>query len=302
MLDDATLIVDSACRLAGPLIFVALGELVAERTGALNISVEGMMLGSAFGAAVGSDLMGSPFGGLVFGVVVGLLIAAVQANLAHRLTVNQFVVGLALNIFVLGLTGYLLQTYKIFPQSFEKIRIPGLAAIPLIGKGLFRQSLPFFFLYFLIPALAWLLWRTRWGLEARACGENPAAADVTGVPVNRRRRQAIYLCGLMAGLGGGYLSIGIVGSFSPNMTAGRGYIAIAAVILGAWSMKGTIVGCLLFGGADALRLSLPALGYELNSQLLIAAPYLLALVAVVFFVRRNRQPASLGITYTGETK
>jgi len=106
----------------------------------------------------------------------------------------------------------------------------------------------------------------------------------------------------MAGLGGGYLSIGIVGSFSPNMTAGRGYIAIAAVILGAWSMKGTIVGCLLFGGADALRLSLPALGYELNSQLLIAAPYLLALVAVVFFVRRNRQPASLGITYTGETK
>jgi len=195
MLDDATLIVDSACRLAGPLIFVALGELVAERTGALNISVEGMMLGSAFGAAVGSDLMGSPFGGLVFGVVVGLLIAAVQANLAHRLTVNQFVVGLALNIFVLGLTGYLLQTYKIFPQSFEKIRIPGLAAIPLIGKGLFRQSLPFFFLYFLIPALAWLLWRTRWGLEARACGENPAAADVTGVPVNRRRRQAIYLCG-----------------------------------------------------------------------------------------------------------
>ena len=302
MLDDATLIVDSACRLAGPLIFVALGELVAERTGALNISVEGMMLGSAFGAAVGSDLMGSPFGGLVFGVVVGLLIAAVQANLAHRLTVNQFVVGLALNIFVLGLTGYLLQTYKIFPQSLEKIRIPGLAAIPLIGKGLFRQSLPFFFLYFLIPALAWLLWRTRWGLEARACGENPAAADVTGVPVNRRRRQAIYLCGLMAGLGGGYLSIGIVGSFSPNMTAGRGYIAIAAVILGAWSMKGTIVGCLLFGGADALRLSLPALGYELNSQLLIAAPYLLALVAVVFFVRRNRQPAALGITYTGGTK
>ena len=302
MLDDATLIVDSACRLAGPLIFVALGELIVERTGALNISVEGMMLGSAFGAAVGSDLMNSPFAGLVFGVAVGMLIAAVQANLAHRLTVNQFVIGLALNIFVLGLTGYLLQTYKIFPQSFDKIRIPGLAAIPLIGKGLFRQSLPFYFLYLLIPALAWLLWRTRWGLEARACGENPAAADVTGVPVNRRRRQAIYLCGAMAGLGGGYLSIGIVGSFSPNMTAGRGYIAIAAVILGAWSMKGTIVGCLLFGGADALRLSLPPLGYELNSQLLIAAPYLLALVAVVFFVRRNRQPAALGITYTGGTK
>jgi ABC-type uncharacterized transport system permease subunit len=299
VVDDVTVILDSASRLAGPLVFVALGELIAERAGALNISVEGMMLASAFGAAVGADVTNSPLGGIGLGIAVGVAVAAVQANLSHRLTVNQFVVGLAINILVLGLTGYLLQTYEFFPQDFDKIRIPGLAAIPIIGKGLFRQSLPFFLLYVLIPALAWLLWRTRWGLEVRACGENPEAADVTGVPVNRRRRQAIYLCGLMAGLGGGYLSIGIVGSFSPNMTAGRGYLAIAAVIFGAWSMRGAIVGCILFGAADALRLSLPALGYKLNSQLLIAAPYLLALVAVIFFVRRNRQPAALGTTYSG---
>jgi len=299
VVDDLTFIFDSASRLAGPLIFVALGELIAERAGALNISVEGMMLGSAFGAAVGSDVANSPLIGIGLGIAVGVLVASVQANLSHRLTVNQFVVGLAINILVLGLTGYLLQTYEIFPESFDKIRIPGLAAIPLIGRGLFRQSLPFFLLYLLIPALAWLLWRTRWGLEVRACGENPEAADVTGVPVNRRRREAIYLCGILAGLGGGYLSIGIVGSFSPNMTAGRGYIAIAAVIFGAWSMRGAILGCILFGAADALRLSLPALGYELNSQLLISAPYLLALLAVIFFVRRNRQPAALGVTYSG---
>jgi simple sugar transport system permease protein len=256
-----------------------------------------MMLGSAYGAVLGSSLTDSPALGVLVGVGVGLLLATIQAELSHRLTVNQFVVGIAVNILALGLTGYLLETYQIFPKSIGEFRVPVLRDLPLVGKALFAQSPLFYLLYLLIPATFWMLWRSRWGLEVRACGENPAAANVTGIPVNRRRRQAIYLCGLCAGYGGAYLSIGVVGQFSPNMTAGRGFIAIAAVIFGGWTLGGTILGCVLFGGADALRLSLPALGYELNPQLLIAAPYLLALLAMVFFAKRNRRPAALGLTY-----
>ncbi len=298
-MDDVSFILSSTSRLAGPLLFVALGELIAERSGALNISVEGMMLGSAFGAALGSDLTNSPGLGIAIGVLVGLLLAAIQALLSHRLTVNQFVVGIAINILALGLTGYLLQTYQIYPENLQKVEVPLLHDIPLVGKALFAQSAPFYLLYAVIPLVFWLIWRSRWGLEVRACGENPTAANVTGIPVNKRRRQAVYICGLLAGYGGAYLSIGVVGQFSPNMTAGRGFIAIAAVIFGGWTLRGTVLGCLLFGGADALRLAMPALGYELNPQLLIAAPYLLALVAMVFFARRNRQPAALGVTFTG---
>jgi ABC-type uncharacterized transport system permease subunit len=296
---DLTVILESTSRLAVPLLFVALGELIAERAGTLNLSVEAMMLGSAFGAVALSDVMGSPVLGLIGGVGCGLLIAVFQAEFSHRLTVNQFLIGIALNILVLGLTGYLFATYQIVPQIFHKVEIPLLHQIPIVGKALFGQSAPFYAIYALIPALGWVLWRSRWGLEVRAAGEDPDAATLTGVRVNRRRREAIYLCGLCAGYGGAYLSIGVVGSFSPNMTAGRGFIAIAAVIFGAWTMKGTIAGCLVFGAADALRLALPALGYQLNAELLISAPYLLALVAMILFVRRNRQPAALGLTYTG---
>jgi general nucleoside transport system permease protein len=296
---DLSVILESTSRLAVPLLFVALGELIAERAGTLNLSVEAMMLGSAFGAVALSDVMGSPVLGLIGGVGCGLLIAIFQAEFSHRLTVNQFLIGIALNILVLGLTGYLFATYQIVPHIFHKIEIPLLHQIPIVGKALFGQPAPFYAIYALVPALGWLLWRSRWGLEVRAAGEDPDAATLTGVRVNRRRRESIYLCGLCAGYGGAYLSIGVVGSFSPNMTAGRGFIAIAAVIFGAWTMKGTIAGCIVFGAADALRLALPALGYQFNAELLISAPYLLALVAMILFVRRNRQPAALGLTYTG---
>lgn len=297
MLDEAAVVLDSASRLAAPLAFVGLGELVAERAGTLNISVEGMMLGGAYAAAVGSSVAGSPLVGLLIGVAAGLSVALIQAVLSHRLTINQFVVGLTLNVLVLGLTSYLFSSVDMSPRQFGVLRIAGLADVPIVGKALFAQRWPFYAVYALPPLAWWLLHRTRWGLELQAVGENSQAADVSGVPVARRRREAIYFCGTCAGLGGAFLSTGAIGTFSPNMTAGRGFIAIAAVIFGGWTVRGTLLGAFIFGGADALRLALPAIGVEVNTQLLISAPYLFAILAMLVLARGSRQPAALGITF-----
>jgi len=292
-----TLMFDSAMRLAAPLLFVALGELIAEKAGTLNISVEGAMLSAAFAAVMGSSAFDSTIAGLVIGVGIGLLVGVIQGYLSHRLTVNQFVVGLTMNILALGLTGYLFASTDLDPEQFAVWRVPGLAEIPLIGEPLFVQRAPFFLVYLMIPVVWYVLHRTRWGLEVQAIGEDPQAADVTGIPVNRRRRQAVLIAGGCAGLAGSYLSIGAIGGFSPNMTAGRGFIAIAAVIFGGWGLKGAVAGCLLFGFMDALRLALPALGIELVPQLLIASPYLMAIGTMLLFAKSQRQPRALGLGF-----
>jgi ABC-type uncharacterized transport system permease subunit len=217
----------------------------------------------------------------------------IHGNLSHRFTANPFVVGITLNVLALGLTSYLLATVSISPRQVGILTIPVLSHIPIVGRPLFSERWPAFGLYALVPFVWWVVQRRRWGLELRAVGENPQAADVTGIDVNRRRRQALLWCGALSGLGGAFLAVGEVGTFNANMTAGRGYIVIAAVIFGGWRLRGTIAGCFLFGGADALRLALPALGYSLNSQALIAAPYVLPLVVMCFFAQRSRQPAAL---------
>ena len=300
-MNDAELILESTARLASLLLFIGLGELLAERAGTLNISVEGMALGAAFGAAYVASESGSPFLGLVVGIGVGLLVASVQAVFSHRMTINQFVVGLALNLLVLGVTSYLEAQLEIRGGQVGILKIPVLADIPLVGAALFEQRWIFYLIYPLLPLTWWLLNKTRWGLELRAVGENPEAAEITGIDVQRRRRQAIYVCGLYAGLGGAYLSVGLIGGFTPNMTAGRGFIAIAAVILGSWSVGGTLAAVLIFGGADALRLALPAIGVDVAPQLLIAAPYLVALLTMCVFAQGRRQPAALGRGYEGAT-
>jgi simple sugar transport system permease protein len=283
--DSLETIVESACRLAVLLAFAATGEWIAERAGTLNISVEGMLLSGAYAGLVGADVTGSVLGGLVVGFL--------QANLSHRLSANQFVVGLTLNLLVLGITSFLAGTYDTERTQAGKIEVPGLSNLPVVGTALFDVVWVTYLLYAAIP-LAWLLvFRTRWGLEVRSVGEAPQSADVTGVHVNARRRQAIYVCAALAGLGGAYLTLGGQGQFTTNMTAGRGFLALAAVIFGGWTLRGTIAGCLLFGAADALRLALPTLGYEVNSQLLIASPYVLALLVMCFFARRTSQPAAL---------
>ncbi len=294
---NAALILESAARLAVPLLLVAMGELIAEKAGALNISVEAGMLAGAFGAALGSDITDSTALGLLIGIACGVAVALVQAYLSHALTVNQFVVGLSLNVFVLGLTSFLHASIEMESLQFGVLRIPVLADVPVVGEALFAQRVPFYAAYLLVPAVWWVLNRTRWGLEVQAAGEDPRAADISGLDVAKLRRQATILGGACAGLGGAYLSIGAIGGFSQNMVAGRGFIAIAAIIIGGWSVRGTLLGCALFGLMDALRLALPAIGIELNPQLLIASPYLMALVAMLLFSRSLRQPRALGLDF-----
>lgn len=284
MTADVLTILSSGLRLTAPLAFAACGEYLAERAGTLNVSVEAMMLGAAFGAVAVADLTGSATTGLAAGVVVGAAVGFVHATFAHRLAINTFVVGLVLNALVLGLTSYLITL-----DTFD------LHQVALLGG----QRWPVYLLLGLVPLTWWLVERSRWGLELRASGENPQAADVTGVRVDRRRRQALLWCGALAGLGGAYLAVGEVGSFNHNMTAGRGYLVIAAVIFGGWRLGRTLVGCAIFGLADALRLALPALGVSLNSQLLVSAPYLLAVLAMLLFATRHRRPQALALPFTG---
>jgi simple sugar transport system permease protein len=226
-------------------------------------------------------------------VFFGLLVALVQANLSHRLTANQFVVGLALNVLVLGLTAFLSSSVELGPARAGVVRIPVLADIPLVGEALFARPWPGYFVYALVPALWWLVYRTRWGLEVRSVGENPQSADVSGIHVNARRRQAILVCGLTSGFGGAFFVLGQVGSFQPGMINGRGFIAIAAVIFGGWTLRGTVVGCVLFGFVEALTIATAVNGYEIDPFILDAAPYVVALVVVLVFATRVRQPRAL---------
>lgn len=283
----------SAVRLGAFLAFAALGELVAEKAGTINISVEGSLLAGAFGGAVAFSFSGSVWVGLVLGVAAGLLVAMLQANMSHRLTGDQFVIGITVNILVLGLVGFLTASIDPVAGRADVLKIPLLSDVPLIGPALFGQTWPTYLLYPLVPLTWWILYRTRWGLEVRSVGENPQAADVSGIDVNKRRRQAIYYGGMLAGLGGAFLVLGQVGSFDTGAVGGRGFIAIAAVYFGGWRLRGTILGALLFGLADAFRLAVPVLGYQINAQLLAALPYVLTLGVMYFITKRFRQPAAL---------
>jgi len=291
--NDVSTVLASAIRLSVPLTFAGVGEYVAERAGTLNISVEAMMLSGAYAGALGTSVSHNAAAGLVWGMAAGLLVGVIHGNFSHRLQANTFVVGLTLNVLALGVTNYLVQKINMTPRQVGIWKVPLLWRIPVVGKPMFAERWPAYFLVAVIPAVWWVMHRSRWGLEMRSVGENPKAADVTGIHVNRRRRQGLMLCGVLAGLGGAYLSVGEVGTFNSNMTAGRGFIVIAAVIFGGWTLRGTIAGCLLFGGVDAMRLALPALGYTINPQLLIASPYVIALLAMCFFAKRLRQPAAL---------
>ncbi|MCY4371729.1 MAG: ABC transporter permease [bacterium] len=283
----------SAVRLGAFLAFAALGELVAEKAGTINISVEGSLLAGAFGGAIASSLTGSVWVGLAAGATTGVVVALVQANMSHRLPADQFVVGITVNVLALGLVGYLNAIVDPVPDRAAVLEIPLLSDLPLLGPALFGQTWPTYLLYPLIPLTWWLLYRTRWGLEVRSVGENPQAADVSGVHVNKRRRQSIYYGGILAGLGGAFLVLGQVGSFDPGAVGGRGFIAIAAVYFGGWTLRGTLLGALLFGLADAFRLAVPVLGYQINAQLLAALPYVLTLGVMYFITKRFRQPAAL---------
>lgn len=286
---------ESMMRFAIVLAFAAVGEWVAERAGTLNISLEAMLIGGAFTGAVFYDTTGSTLLGLGGGAVAGCAVALVQANLSHRLTTDQFVVGLTLNLLVLGLALFLDGQFDPVTKVARVVEVPVLSDLPLVGEALFGQPWPMYLIAPVVPVAWWLVFRTRWGLEVRAAGENPQSADVSGIDVNARRRQAIAVAGLSAGLGGAVLVLGQIAitGYEAGHVGLKGIVAIAAVIFGGWTLRGTVAGCLLFGYFFALQQALPVIGYRINAQLAASLPYIVALLVTAAFARRTRQPAAL---------
>lgn len=285
---------ESTFRLAAVLAFAAAGEWVAERAGTINLSIEAMLLGGHFAGAIAYTSVPNVALALLVGALAGMVIAALQAHLSHGLGADQFGIGLTLNILVLGLASYLQSRFDLVTRLSTVVEIPLLSEIPVLGTALFGQRWPMYLIYVVVPVTWYLVMRTTWGLEVRSVGEDPTAADISGIDVNARRRQAVLYAGLLSGVGGAVYLFGQIGRFESTNIGGKGIIAIAAVIFGGWTLRGAIAGCLLFGYVDALRLNLSGiLGYGLNSQLLMAMPFLATILVMMLFARRTRQPRAL---------
>jgi general nucleoside transport system permease protein len=293
-------------RYATPLTFAALGGLVSERSGVVNIALEGMMLMGAFFAAYGADKTDSWVGGIIIGVLAGMALAAIHAVFAISLRSDQIVVGTGLNFLALGLTGYMyVDTYGANGTPDNLPAVPEVN-LPTDSLGFIGQAISQLNLLvwgsLLAVVLVWVVvFRMRLGLRLRSVGENPKAAETVGISVFKVRYAAVITSGGLAALGGAFLSIGFVHSFSQNMTAGRGFIALAALIFGRWRPGGLLAATLLFGFSSALAQRLPEFSPQL-ATLFQALPYLLTLIAVAGVVGRSTPPAADGVPYTREGK
>lgn len=300
--DQLAVFIGSGLRLAMPIVLAGTGELLSQRAGVLNLSLDGMMLTSAFAAALASWLTKSPMVGLMVGVMASLALAYFQAVLSVTLRANQLVVGIGFNILALGATTFLYR--EIFgPLSrdtipgFGKVNVPWLSDIPVLGPALFQQT-GLAYLALALVVVTWALLKfTSFGLAVRAVGDDPRAADQAGINVTRTRYLGVLYAGALAGLGGAFMSVADSNTFTEGMTKGAGYLAITAVIFGGWSPWKTLGACLLFGFATALQFLVPAMKLDVPVAVLLMLPYVLALFAVAGFVGTNRQPAALTLAF-----
>ncbi|HVD57402.1 MAG TPA: ABC transporter permease [Thermoleophilaceae bacterium] len=292
-------------RFATPLTFAALGGVLSERSGVINIGLEGMMLMGAFFGIFGADLTGSWLLGAAIGMASGAAMGLVHAVLSISLRADQVVGGTAINLLAVGITGYVFIAH--YGQQgtpgdvprVPEVSLPGIEEIPFVGDAIGEASLLTWVALILVPLLALYLFRTPGGLRLRSVGEKPRAADSVGVPVVRTRYLAVVSSGILAALGGVYLSIALVGSFNQLMTDGRGFIALAAVIFGNWRPAGALAGALLFGFSSAVAQRLPAFSDSL-AVLFQALPYVVTLVVVAGVIGRSRPPAAIGVPYVKE--
>ena len=290
--------------LSVPLVFGALGGVISERGGVVNVAIEGQLLAGAFVSAVTASVTGSVWLGLLGAIVAGMLVSFVLAAFSIKYVVNQVIVGIVLNVLVLGLTNFVYQTILVndsatlnSPQIFHAVPIPGLSLIPVLGPVLFDQNVVVYLMYVAVVGV-WLgLFRTRWGLRLRAVGEHPQAADTVGINVARTRFWNVALAGAIAGLGGAYFTVGSVGPFSQNITSGAGFIALAAVIFGRWDPLRATLAALLFGFASNLQNVLGIVGSPVPNDFLLMLPYLVTIFAVAGLVGRVRGPAAAGRPY-----
>ena len=282
----------SAIRLATPLIFAALGGMFSERSGVINIALEGLLLAGAFTAASVTWYAGSPLVGLASAIIAGAAIAMIHAVACIRYRADQVVSGTAINILLTGVPALLSGAF--FLSSGSTPQVPKENLIPVV---------PVLIAFLLVPVSWYVLYRTPFGLRLRAVGENPEAADAAGVSVKRMRYTAVLISGALAGIGGAYLSIGQSSLFTRNMSAGRGFIALAALIFGKWRPVQTMLACLLFGFTEAIAIQLQGVhfgGEEIPNQFIQMIPYVLTIVVLAGFIGQSRAPRSLGLPYNKE--
>lgn len=296
-----------AVSLSVPLVFGALGGVIGERVGVVNVAIEGQLLLGAFSAALLSSLTGNPFVGLVGAMIGGVLVSLVLAVFAIRYLVDQVIVGVVLNVLVTGLTGFLYGALLVpneqqlnRPERFARIQIPGLSEIPIVGPVLFNQTFIVYLMFVTVAVVAWALYRTRWGLRLRAVGEHPQAADTVGIKVNATRFWNVSLAGAIAGIGGAYFTLVSVPQFGKDMTAGLGFIALAAVIFGRWDPIRATLAALLFGFATNLQNLLTVLKTPIPSEFMLMLPYVVTILAVAGFAGQIRGPAASGKPYIKE--
>lgn len=299
-------VLSSAVRIATPILLAALGELVAERSGIMNLGVEGTMLMGAFAGFVAAYQSGSLVLGILVAMIAGMLMGLLMVFLAATLKVNQTVTGLSLNLLAAGLTLFL---YRVSYADIEnvptivplkKIPLPILSDIPALGDILFRQNALTYLAILFVPLIALFLYKTRWGLAIRAIGENPRAAETRGLNITRYQYACVLFGGMMSGLGGAFITIGSLANFLPGIIAGRGWLAVILVIAGNWHPGLILLWVVVFSFFDALQLQIQGIGVPVPHQLLLAMPYILALIVLLASRSRSMAPKHLGEPYIRE--
>lgn len=292
-----------------PLLYAALGEMLAEKSGILNLGVEGMMLVGAVTGFMVNVSTQNPWLGLLGATIAGGAMGAIHAFLTITLRANQVVSGLALTIFGTGLSGFLGKTMIGIPApaSFKAFSLPVLSGIPILGPVFFRHDALVYLSYFLVVIIAVLLFKTRWGLHLQAVGENPAAADAVGINVFLYRYICVISGGMLAGMGGAYLSLAYAPSWLENMTAGRGWIAVALVIFATWNPVKCLIGSYIFGGVDALGFRIQTRGIDISPFFLQMLPYICTILVLILITRETKKhrispPGSLGLPYDREER
>ena len=290
--------------LSAPLIFGALGGVLSERVGVVNVAIEGQLLAGAFTSAVVASITQQPIAGIFAAIIAGVLVSFVLAAFSIKYLVDQVIVGVVLNVLVTGLTSFLFS--KLLspnaellnsPPRFPRLPIPLLSEIPILGPVLFRQTIIIYIMYIAVAAVWYALFKTKWGLRLRSVGEHPQAADTVGINVNRTRFWNVSLAGAIAGLGGAFFTLGSVGAFNKEMTAGAGFIALAAVIFGRWDPIKATLAALLFGFASNLQSVLSIIGSPVPSEFMLMLPYVVTIFAVAGLVGVSKGPAASGKPY-----
>jgi len=297
-------LLQGALLLSVPLIFGAMAGVISERSGVINIAIEGQLLAGAFMSGVIASLSHNNWIGLLVAPIAGMAVSSLLALFAIRYGIDQVVLGFVLNVLVIGLTSFLYKKLLIPYQStwnaggtFAPIEIPMLSKIPVLGPIFFSQSIIVYLMYVVVIIIHVALFKSKWGLRTRSVGEHPTAAESVGMNVNRIRFRNVLLAGAVAGLGGAFFTLGAVGSFSKEMTAGKGFIALAALIFGRWSPLGAVAAALIFGFADNLQGLLTITGTPIPSEFMLMAPYIATIIAVSGFVGKVRAPAADGVAY-----